>query len=303
MNTFKDSLQNINAGSILEELFDVVRIVDPAKKCSLAFNETKDFITCHQFWQRSQPCINCISQRALNDKESLVKLETVEEKLFLVMVLPLYLDNKSIALELLKEIPPESVFGDLSQPSFGEIPLRVNSINNSLVTDELTKVFNKKYINERLPFEISKGIKNNQPLSVIMADIDHFKAVNDTYGHMAGDFVLQELGGVLSEQMVESRGWPARFGGEEFLICLPDTGREAAHSIAEDLRKLAENKEFFFDGNIIRVTLSFGCCTVQEQEILPEELMDCADKRLYQAKHAGRNQVKSSTWQQKTFQH
>lgn len=295
MDIEQNKLQNFNAGQILGQLFDIVRIVNPMNKCSLTFDQNIDSI-CYQLWQKPQPCSNCISQRAINEKKSFVKLEIAKEKLFLVMVLPIRLENKNLVLELLKEISPESIYGDFSGKSPEKISVQVKSINNSLVKDELTKIFNKKYIHERLPYEIFESESNNKPLSVIMADIDHFKAVNDTYGHVAGDFVLQELGREFTKQINESQGWPARYGGEEFLICLRDTDRDSAHNVAEKLRKVLEKKEFKYKGNTIKLTSSFGCCTFQGQKISPDELINCADERLYQAKNSGRNRVESSNY-------
>jgi len=292
MDVGQNEIQNLNTGKILTQLFDIVRIVNPTSKCSLTSDQHKDSI-CYRFWKKPYPCSNCISQRAINDNKSFVKLETAAEKLFLVMVIPLRQENKNLALELLKEISPESIFGEFCGKSPQEISVLVNSTNNALITDELTKIFNKRYIHERLPYEISESISNNKPLSVIMADIDHFKTVNDTYGHVAGDFVLQKLGRELAKEINENQGWPARYGGEEFLICLRDTDRESAYNVAEKLRKVVERKEFSYHGDIIKLTSSFGCCTVQGQKISQDELINCADKKLYLAKNSGRNRVES----------
>jgi diguanylate cyclase (GGDEF)-like protein len=122
-----------------------------------------------------------------------------------------------------------------------------------------------------------------------MFDIDHFKSVNDTYGHLAGDYVLKELA-----TLVKARLRPddvlARYGGEEFGIALPETPREGAVKIADDLRQIVERHRFVFEGETIPVTISMGVGQLDDRwDVLA--FIKCADEKLYEAKRTGRNRV------------
>ncbi len=127
-----------------------------------------------------------------------------------------------------------------------------------------------------------------------MADIDFFKIVNDTYGHLAGDEVLKSFADTLSGGLKRESDWVSRFGGEEFLVCLPGAGIQRASEVAEKLRKAIESKEILFNGNRINITASFGVCSIKPiQGSKIESFIECADKMLYAAKNNGRNRVEA----------
>ncbi len=159
------------------------------------------------------------------------------------------------------------------------------------IRDPLTKLFNRRYMEATLEREISRARRQKQPLSVIMADIDHFKKFNDTYGHEAGDAVLMEFGKLLA-QHARSEDVACRLGGEEFILLLPgadmDCARERAELLCRITRQMAvqHNREAL--GN---VTVSLGVACYPEHGELPESLLNLADVMLYQAKRNGRDQV------------
>lgn len=159
------------------------------------------------------------------------------------------------------------------------------------IVDGLTGVHNKRYLEEFLDRELARSARHSRPLSLILFDIDHFKKINDTLGHLAGDHVLRELTGCV-KQAVAMEELFARYGGEEFAIVLPETRIEEAKERAEDIRQRVANHSFQFDSAAVPVTISLGVvCTAGESEINPSELIRRADEMLYQAKHTGRNRV------------
>ena len=167
------------------------------------------------------------------------------------------------------------------------------------VTDTLTGAYNRVYLTERLPTEIARAKRYNEPLSVIFVDIDHFKKVNDSFGHLVGDMVLQEFVSVLKREIREDVDWVTRFGGEEFLIILPETDEKAAWTMAERLRKsIEENESFLFDNNCLSITASFGVASITADSSDTERsfntLIAHADKFLHEAKNRGRNIVAGS---------
>jgi len=165
------------------------------------------------------------------------------------------------------------------------------------ITDPLTKSYNRGYITECLPKEINRAIRYERALSLVLCDIDHFKKVNDTYGHQAGDQVLIEVVHSIKNSIRQDLDWIARYGGEEFLIVLPETGPQGACILAERLRNSISKHKFIFQEKAIHITCSFGISgfdsVTSDENISSESLINTADKYLYQCKLEGRNRVKA----------
>lgn len=165
------------------------------------------------------------------------------------------------------------------------------------ITDPLTKSYNRGYILEYLPKEVNRAIRYERALSLVLCDIDHFKKVNDTYGHQAGDQVLIEFVESIKQSIRQDLDWIARYGGEEFLIVLPETSPEGAWFLAERLRNRISKHKIIFQGNAIHITSSFGISgfdsATSDGNISSESLINTADKYLYQCKLEGRNRVKA----------
>ncbi len=158
------------------------------------------------------------------------------------------------------------------------------------ILDGLTGVHNKRYFLEFLEREIARAARYATPLSLVLFDIDHFKKVNDTHGHLAGDAVLRELGRRLKPR-IRREDLLARYGGEEFAAVLANTPRAAALKFAEDMRALVARDPFPTDAGPLPVTISLGVAELEPGQRSPQELIARADQNLYAAKHAGRNRV------------
>ncbi|MFN4258659.1 MAG: GGDEF domain-containing protein [Gemmataceae bacterium] len=159
------------------------------------------------------------------------------------------------------------------------------------ILDSLTGIHNKRFFLEFLGRSLSNSIRYRRPLSVILFDLDHFKSINDRFGHMAGDYTLRELADVVRQQ-IRREDLFARYGGEEFAIVLPETERTAALELAERLRACVERHLFEYDGQRFDVTISLGVAAITgEQWLTTSEIIEQADARLYQAKGGGRNRV------------
>ena len=157
--------------------------------------------------------------------------------------------------------------------------------------DNLTQLYNKKYFIDTLSKEFSFSRRNRQPLSLMMIDIDHFKKVNDTHGHVAGDHVLRSLGTYLLKHLrLENIG--ARYGGEEFAVILRNVASPLAFTIAERLRKAIEADPIQYRSKAIPITISVGIATFENGNFQTlEDLIQKADECLYEAKAAGRNRT------------
>lgn len=158
------------------------------------------------------------------------------------------------------------------------------------IVDGLTQINNKRYLFEVLDRECMRARRHERPLSVIMFDIDHFKKINDQFGHLAGDYALRELAKICQDRIRKDETF-ARYGGEEFTVVLPETPLEGALSLAEDLRFRAERYEFSFQNERIPLTISLGCAQLIESDKAATDLIQRADDKLYEAKRSGRNRV------------
>lgn len=156
------------------------------------------------------------------------------------------------------------------------------------VTDKLTGLFNRQKLDVKLEMEFLRARRSGAPLSVIILDLDHFKNVNDTWGHQVGDQVLVCTAQLLTARLRQT-DCAGRWGGEEFMVICPDTDLEGARALAETLRQAIAAQTFPTAGH---QTASFGvaCCTVADQV---KTLVSRADQALYEAKHLGRNRVEA----------
>jgi diguanylate cyclase (GGDEF)-like protein len=161
--------------------------------------------------------------------------------------------------------------------------------------DSLTGCYNRGYLNEHLQHEIKRASRYHHPLSVALCDIDHFKRVNDTFGHLCGDMILKEFVKRLMSLIRSDMDWLARYGGEEFLLVLPETTFKNAGRLAERLRKQISKKEFNWEGEKITITASFGVTGLDKdipgENFSLDDLIEMADQYLYQAKNSGRDRV------------
>ena len=157
------------------------------------------------------------------------------------------------------------------------------------VTDGLTSLSNRKQLDTLLADEIPRARRHGRDLSLLMLDIDHFKQINDTYGHLTGDSVLRGLASILQKRL-RPNDKLGRYGGEEFCAILPETNLSNAARIAEELRTLVASHSFIAESTELRITLSVGVATLNGA-MQAEQLYKAADDLLYQAKRTGRNRV------------
>lgn len=158
--------------------------------------------------------------------------------------------------------------------------------------DELTGLYNRRFYDQKILAEYRRSKRNLTPLSLLIIDIDHFKAVNDNYGHLAGDNCLVWLSKHLKQSIKRGSDMAFRYGGEEFCIILPDTDEKGAMVFAEALRKNIEHQVCRHEEIEIPLTISSGIFTyVQQDGVKPEQIFTRADKALYEAKNKGRNQT------------
>jgi diguanylate cyclase (GGDEF)-like protein len=156
--------------------------------------------------------------------------------------------------------------------------------------DSLTKIYNRKFLENQLENECKRFKRGQRPFGLIMLDIDFFKKINDTYGHLCGDYVLKSLASSVASK-IRSTDTLARYGGEEFFCLLTETDISSATHLAETLRKTVENEIFTFQDMSVQLTISLGVTAMATGVQSPEALLRKADDALYEAKRTGRNKV------------
>jgi diguanylate cyclase (GGDEF)-like protein len=171
---------------------------------------------------------------------------------------------------------------------------RNRELHELSITDSLTGLYNRKHLMEVLTKEVARAERYQRPLALLMIDVDHFKVYNDTCGHLAGDEVLRKVAAIFRGSIRES-DCVGRYGGEEFLIILPETVADDAGRIAERIRSRLAEEDFPAGSQTVKITVSGGVASFPGNGRSPESLLRSADAALYQAKNRGRNRVVSAT--------
>jgi diguanylate cyclase (GGDEF)-like protein len=184
-----------------------------------------------------------------------------------------------------------------SDARYRDLEQRFQVLSELSARDALTGLYNRWYVMEKIESEMNRSLRHGSPVAVLMIDIDHFKRVNDTWGHAAGDLVLKSVGQVLRDSC-RIYDVPGRYGGEEFCVVLPETALGSSPAVAERIRTRVAAAMVPAGGSAINVTASIGIAGIDDDTadaiLTANALIDRADRALYVAKHRGRNRVELS---------
>ncbi|MGN9164219.1 GGDEF domain-containing protein [Tissierellaceae bacterium HCP3S3_D8] len=269
------------------KMYDAVRLVDPVKKqvteCKGCKFDDKSG-SCYEYWKNAKICDNCISIRSYQEDKSFMKLEQGKDNIMMVTAIPLENMEKPTVLELLKDVTHSMMLGSGDYNEGKMMYDVISKLNDMIVKDALTSVYNRRFVDERLGVDIIKATIMDIPLSVVFMDVDNLKDINDIYGHAVGDDVLKEVGRVVRKCIRSHSDWVARYGGDEFLICLNDTDEKNAIMICNRIKKAIEQVQIPDLDNDIQISLSMGVYTMQDEELTPEEIIRYADEKMYESK-------------------
>lgn len=274
-----------------DQMYDLIRIVDPIQKKVLRYEDdawTTEPGYCYDAYQEGHICKNCVSIRAFQTNRTSIKTQFFKDKLHMVTSVPVIFEGRKVVFELFKDINDSS---DLLQAELKEMQKLIQKTNELMVTDALTNIYNRRFIDERLPVDFAIHQTNHTEAQLIILDIDYFKHVNDQYGHLMGDKVLKDVARLM-KQVYSTTEIIARYGGEEFLIYDPRPIEESLKSL-NLLRNTIEQYPFVFEDKVIHITISAGLYTVSQDS--PEEAIKQADRNLYLAKNKGRNRIEYNT--------
>ncbi len=283
---------------IIMNSYDIIRIVDPMKKLVINIKGNKakySDLHCFEIWGRNSECENCISMRAYVNKETYIKLEYLLNDIFMITAMPYELIDRTVVIEMIKKVTHTLSFRMEGQ---GGGPAQyyetVDNIYNIALKDSLTGIYNRRYINEKLPIDMMTAAISGHSIAIMMVDIDYFKDVNDTHGHLAGDCTLLNLANIIQTGLRRESDWVARYGGEEFLICMPGAGLQIANEMAETLRRKVQETTMDCSGAMINITVSVGVSAkMPDPNSSMDDFIKEADIKLYEAKRKGRNRVEA----------
>lgn len=265
----------------LKKVFDVVRFVDVETNKIISIDEKNNIHTspysCYSLWERTGKCQNCTSHKAKASKSSTTKFEYVNNEFYYVISEYMEVDGNPYVLELVSKIKENFEVALYGKTNMSQ---SIEDLQKKLYTDELTGVYNRRYLEDRM-------YRDKNICAVAMVDLDYFKNVNDKYGHFVGDVILSETSKVMLES-VRSKDMVIRYGGDEFIIMFSEISRSIVEMRLNQIRLNIQNTLLKNTG--IERTCSIGCafgsCSV-------EYLLQEADKMLYEAKKT-RNRV--SVW-------
>ena len=269
----------------VDKLFDVYRFVD--METHLVHNYVDGEMVdscqkCYTLWNRSKPCPNCSSERALEQKKQIMKMEYLGDKSILILSIPWEKDGKEYVLELGLDVTNSFSVYDATSEDSSELRELINSYSDLAARDSFTGLYNKGHANNLLR-EIFDKKSTDLKLALALIDIDHFKEVNDCFGHLCGDEVILYVVAKINEINKRCGGWAARIGGDEFLLASPYGDAGCVTNVCEQLMAEIEGHSFKKGDKEYKIAISFGVAAYQPQETL-EEFLERLDMKMYEHK-------------------
>ncbi len=281
---------------VYSNIFDTIRIIEAKTGAVCEIRDSQLVKTeeiCSRLTKRDDRCKVCVPMRSLYTNEQTVRLEYMAGSVYLVFSVPFNNKGETFVAELSKNITNTMSLDDNEGNGSNDVLSIIDKLNKLATTDELTNLMNRRYADEKLPGILRSSRQLKQPISIALIDIDHFKSVNDNYGHPAGDYMLEKISEILKSFIRRNSDFAARYGGEEFLLCFPGMPIKMCCDICEKIRCRIEKSVFLYNGVEMTATISIG---VAESNIdtndTPERLIAAADKKLYESKASGRNMVR-----------
>lgn len=296
-------MQDIITIDLLEEnldffykMYDQVRLVDPVTKKVIkwkdsSLNETEEF--CYTILEKGKICDNCISAHAYKCNKSFIKLEHNPHSVMLITAIPIEGTEGPLVLELIKDATESMIIDNENNNNTNLINATVSQLNDLVSKDSLTGLYNRRYIDDRLPADIIKATIHNTPLSIIFMDLNNFKLINDKYGHAAGDIFIKDIGTIINNHTRNDTDWSARYGGDEFIICLNNTNNETAYKVINRIQESIEKHMVKIDEEIsLPISASMGAYTMYKTKLTAVELINKADEKMYEAKKLYKEKLK-----------
>lgn len=264
--------------SIIENMYDSIRVINPINKniISIRNNDIKILEgKCYEKFNRGTLCSNCISMRAYIEKDTFIKLECVSNKVMLIVATPVIINEETYVVEIIKDISSHN--NKISNINYkSNIITVIDNMNEKIIRDDLTGVYNKIYIEEKIPFDVNNSVINKCLFSVIMIKIDDFKNLNYEYGQNVENKILKDFTKVIRDSVGSDSCWIGRYSVNKFIVVLNNVNKEETYNVSEQIRYSLENNLFKYDDKIIKLETSFGIYSSENEmfdtKIILEEL-------------------------------
>ncbi|MDY4609295.1 MAG: GGDEF domain-containing protein [Sphaerochaetaceae bacterium] len=280
----------------LPEVFDSYRLVDPVTHQIYDYDGVtlipQSNASCYDIWQRQSPCYNCTSYRAANENKTIVKLECTQAQTFLIISIPVELKNRKLVLELAKDVCDSLMVNVGIDEDNTDIIQLVNKMNTAILMDPYTGLYNKKFFLTNLPVMLNQSIQSRTPYCGALFDIDHFKQINDSFGHLMGDQVLLFVAEQFKDTTKDTTVKAARIGGDEFYLGFKNHTLADAREMCETLCGKIRGHQFRKDENgSFSVTISYGLAELDlDHPLSYSAFIDMIDTKMYEAKRRSRSE-------------
>lgn len=266
---------------IIIKLYDAIVLINPTAKEINGYLQSNFVISgpnphkCFNMWGKEKRCENCIASRALHEQRTTVKIEYLDDKIYMVTAVPLINDGQNQVVELIKDISKDSLL-EVDGTAYGNLHRIINRNNASIVKDAFTRVYNTNYIYERLPEDLYYAHEFSLKLGLIFVNITNLKSINDLYGYSAGNAVIKGYSKLVKEQVRKERDWSARFGGSEFILILNDISEKQAYNICKRLNDKILKIGLSLEGLPLKATHNISYFIVENETMTIDQLIQTA---------------------------
>lgn len=286
MYDIKDANQFIAETVVKHPLFDSYRIVNTDTYQVHRWEDgtaVPQNDSCYHVWNRTEPCINCISKRAVKEGRQFTKIEVLGDKVFLIEAVGLPELGPGLALELIRDVTDSILINDVGHKKNKGLTGIIQKMYDLANRDSYTGLYNKRFVEYELQRELLKR-KKTDPLEIVLFDIDSFKQINDTYGHLMGDHVLLTIADILRSFVVRHSGWAGRVGGDEFILVFQGKDRVEVVKLVEELKAEVHAVDFKLVDQSCRITISVGMAGADSETRDWKKLFSIADQAMYENK-------------------
>lgn len=271
--------------SLTENMYDSIRIIDPVNKTiiNIKNDEIKRFKgNCYDILNKGRICSNCTSMRAKAEEDTFIKIECILNKVTLIISTSVIRNEDIYVVEILKDISSHK--GKILDIDDNAVNIMINRMNEKIIRDDLTGIYNRIYIEERLPVDINNSIKNKTLFFVIMIEIDNLKKINDKYGQTIGAKILKNCTESISDSVDKNSSWLGRYSDNKFIIGLNNIDKEKVSEILEQIRNLLEDNPFKYNDKIFKLKFNFSnYCSENEITDIKDVLLEL-EKGIFEEK-------------------
>jgi len=245
---------------ILDNMYDVMRIIDPINKNVINISNQQSIINntkCYDFLNRGAICSNCISMRVDVEKDTFIKLEYVSGGVMLIIATSIVINEERYIVEIIKNIAAQKskLLNNNCNSYVKEV---IDNLNEKIIRDELTGIYNRIYIESRLPVDLNNSVINENNLSILMLDIDEVQNINDEYGQEIWSKFLKDTSKLISEYVENDSYWIGRYLENKYIIVLNNIQKEEACNISNKIKQLLKDILFEYNNEIMNLNVNWG---------------------------------------------